>query len=192
MQLHMTGLSQFPFVKSFCCVFIIYSPSLKHEMWLGTWPSQLCNHVSSKCAVCSSYSISISLKSKLMFDSTWHCILRRWVEICSSWLGRINAVSLLNIRYSTGLTFMLCHVNVCMFWSSPGAQNACLEVICVYPQNEYWTAIRSMNFPCCHNCCLNAQIAPGMEGLLLMIDGIGLPLYVPESFGPDCWEQQVW
>lgn len=109
----MTGSSQFPFVKSFCCVFIIYSPSLKHEMWLGTWPSQLCNHVSSKCAVCSSYSVSISLKSKLMFDGTWHCILRRWVEVCSSWLGRINAVSLLDIGYSTVLTFMLCHVSVC-------------------------------------------------------------------------------
>lgn len=45
-----------------------------------------------------------------------------------------------------------------------------------------------MNFPCCCNSCLNVQMAPGMEGSLLMTDRRGLPVCDPESFGPVCWE----
>lgn len=75
-------VSQSPFVKSFCLVFIIYSPSLKHEMWLGAWPSQLCSHVSSKCAVCGSCSITSSLKSE------WCLVAHGTV----SWEDRLSSV----------------------------------------------------------------------------------------------------
>ena len=74
-------VSRFPFVKSFCLVFIIYSPSLKHEVWLGAWPSQLCSHVSSKCAVCGSCSITSSLKSE------WCLVAHGTV----SWEGRLRS-----------------------------------------------------------------------------------------------------
>lgn len=94
-------VSQFPFVKSFCLVFIIHSTSLKHEMWFGAQPSQLCNPVSSKCAVCGSCSITSSLKSE------W-CLLH--MALCPGKAGwglwlRINAM--LGDGYSTGLMFLL-------------------------------------------------------------------------------------
>lgn len=178
--------SRFPFVKSFCLVFIIYSTSLKHEMWLGARPSQLCNRVSSKCAVCGSCSVTSSLKSE------W-CLLH--MALCPGKTGwglcvRINIASVLGDDYSTGLMFVLSYMLESTWCSGKDLVGGHLNKVFV---STRWILNSQEQLKLPNSTVLQTQLVSDLEGSLLMtVDRLGVPLYGSDIFSPVCQDRLVW